>query len=114
MHLLTKINDHTFKYINQSGQAYPAVSYLMQEGNTTRMYPQALLKQYHDLAEGVDWYEYDMNAYFNSEITWYYEVMIHIFNSLFSQNMFFVNFIRFLIINSFSFSLSLSFLYDNT
>ncbi|KAI7859856.1 hypothetical protein BDC45DRAFT_474726 [Circinella umbellata] len=56
-----------------TGQAYPSVSYLMQEGNTTRMYPQALLKQYHNLAKSVDWYEYDMNAYFNSEITWYYE-----------------------------------------
>ena len=58
----------------------------MQEGNTTRMYPQALLKQYHGLAESVDWYEYDMNAYFNNEITWYFEVMIHVFNSSFYQN----------------------------
>ncbi|KAI8140835.1 hypothetical protein BJV82DRAFT_542310 [Fennellomyces sp. T-0311] len=56
-----------------TGQAYPAVSYLMQEGEATRMYPQALLKQYKNLPSDVDWYSYDMNAQFNSEIKWYFE-----------------------------------------
>ncbi|KAI9497547.1 hypothetical protein BDB00DRAFT_951721 [Zychaea mexicana] len=56
-----------------TGQAYPSVSYLMQEENSIRMYPQALLKQYTNLSAQVDWYEYDMNAQFNSEIDWYFE-----------------------------------------
>ncbi|KAI9255791.1 hypothetical protein BDA99DRAFT_442071 [Phascolomyces articulosus] len=62
-----------FFFQHVSGQAYPSVSYLMEEGNTTRMYPQAILKQYPEFTDSIDWYKYDMNAQFNSEINWYYE-----------------------------------------
>lgn len=59
------------------GQAFPAVSYLMtdQSDNTTRMYPQALLKQYTKLDAQPDWSSFDINAQFNSDIDWYFEVL---------------------------------------
>ena len=69
------------------GQAYPAVSYLMQKqsspnnngANITSMYPQALLKQYDNLPKQPNWTAYDMNAQFNSQIDWYFEVIMRVF-----------------------------------
>ncbi|KAI8985908.1 hypothetical protein BDB01DRAFT_720963 [Pilobolus umbonatus] len=56
------------------GQAYPSISYLMvdQSDNITRMYPQALLKQYTYLQPQPKWNEYDIIAQFNSELDWHF------------------------------------------
>ncbi|KAI8087696.1 uncharacterized protein B0P05DRAFT_577981 [Gilbertella persicaria] len=56
------------------GQAYPTLSYIMVDStdNMTRMYPQALLKQFTDLAVKPNWVQYDINAEFNNEISWYF------------------------------------------
>ncbi|KAG0170083.1 hypothetical protein DFQ28_002514 [Apophysomyces sp. BC1034] len=64
----------TTKGIRAIGQAYPAVSYLMTDrtDNTTRMYPQAILKQYTYIPIRPQWYSYDMNAQFNSDVAWYF------------------------------------------
>ncbi|KAF7732868.1 hypothetical protein EC973_000144 [Apophysomyces ossiformis] len=40
--------------------------------NTTRMYPQAILKQYTHIPVQPQWSPYDMNAQFNSDVTWYF------------------------------------------
>lgn len=59
------------------GQAYPTVSYLMTDptDNVTRMYPQAILKQYiHQLPGQPEWTTYDISAQFNSDVQWYFEV----------------------------------------
>lgn len=42
--------------------------------NMTRMYPQALLKQYRNLKERPQWAPFDINAKFNSDINWYFDV----------------------------------------
>lgn len=42
--------------------------------NMTRMYPQALLKQFHHLGEVPNWASFDINAKFDSDIDWYFEV----------------------------------------
>lgn len=47
------------------------------EANITSMYPQALLKQYDNLPKQPNWTAYDMNAQFNSQIDWYFEVFMH-------------------------------------
>lgn len=56
------------------GQAYPSISYIMvdQTDNITRMYPQALLKQYTDLSVQPSWTYYDIDAQFNSQVDWYF------------------------------------------
>jgi hypothetical protein len=42
--------------------------------NMTRMYPQALLKQFRHLGEVPNWASFDINAKFDSDINWYFEV----------------------------------------
>lgn len=42
--------------------------------NMTRMYPQALLKQFRHLGEVPNWASFDINAKFDSDIDWYFEV----------------------------------------
>ncbi|CAO3632143.1 unnamed protein product [Cunninghamella echinulata] len=56
-------------------QAYPSVSYLMtdQSDNTTRLYPQPILKQFIKLESKPQWYKYDIIVQFNSDIDWYFE-----------------------------------------
>ncbi|KAI8381185.1 uncharacterized protein BYT42DRAFT_565624 [Radiomyces spectabilis] len=56
------------------GQAFPTVSYLMTDptDNVTRMYPQAILKQFTHVLR-PSWTTYDMNAQFNSEVNWYFQ-----------------------------------------
>ncbi|KAG0783677.1 hypothetical protein G6F22_008587 [Rhizopus arrhizus] len=56
------------------GQAYPTISYIMIDNtdNMTRMYPQALLKQYTKLSVQPAWAYYDINAQFNSQVNWYF------------------------------------------
>ncbi|KAI8060104.1 hypothetical protein BC940DRAFT_312778 [Gongronella butleri] len=56
------------------GQAYPSLSYLMTDhsDNMTRMYPQALLKQFKDLRPKPNWAKYDIIAQFNQEANWYF------------------------------------------
>lgn len=63
-----------FLYI--SGSAYPAVSHMMTDtsDNITRMYPQALLKQFRNLEENPRWASVDINAKFNSDANWYMDV----------------------------------------
>lgn len=58
------------------GQAYPTISYIMIDNtdNMTRMYPQALLKQYTKLSVQPAWAYYDINAQFNSQVNWYFVV----------------------------------------
>ncbi|CAO3686227.1 unnamed protein product [Umbelopsis ramanniana] len=41
--------------------------------NMTRMYPQALLKQFRHLGEVPNWASFDINAKFDSDIDWYFE-----------------------------------------
>ncbi|ORZ25872.1 hypothetical protein BCR42DRAFT_16364 [Absidia repens] len=43
-----------------------------QSDNTTRMYPQATLKQFTQLKPKPQWLEYDIIAQFNSDNNWYY------------------------------------------
>ncbi|KAL0092746.1 hypothetical protein J3Q64DRAFT_1695254 [Phycomyces blakesleeanus] len=56
------------------GLAYPTVSYLMNDptDGVTRMYPQAMLKQFTNLTVIPRWATYDINAMFNSDISWYF------------------------------------------
>ncbi|RCH92312.1 hypothetical protein CU097_010947 [Rhizopus azygosporus] len=56
------------------GQAYPTISYIMvdQTDNMTRLYPQALLKQFTNLSVKPNWAYYDINAEFNSQVNWYF------------------------------------------
>lgn len=42
--------------------------------NMTRMYPQAMLKQFDNLPAEPQWSEYDIKAQFNSEVDWYFPV----------------------------------------
>jgi hypothetical protein len=42
--------------------------------NMTRMYPQALLKQFRNLSEVPNWASIDINAKFDSDVNWYFEV----------------------------------------
>lgn len=60
------------------GQAYPTISYIMIDNtdNMTRLYPQALLKQYTNLTVKPNWTQYDIEAQFNSEVNWYFAVKI--------------------------------------
>ncbi|KAI8880849.1 hypothetical protein K501DRAFT_254234 [Backusella circina FSU 941] len=57
-----------------AGQAVPSVSYVMSDAsdNITRMYPQALLKQFTNLSVKPNWDQYDIDAQFNTEINWYF------------------------------------------
>ncbi|KAH8554599.1 hypothetical protein BGW37DRAFT_203741 [Umbelopsis sp. PMI_123] len=41
--------------------------------NMTRMYPQALLKQFRNLSEVPNWASIDINAKFDSDVNWYFE-----------------------------------------
>lgn len=50
-----------------------------QSDNTTRMYPQATLKQFTRLKPKPDWLEYDIIAQFNSDNNWYYSVSTIVF-----------------------------------
>jgi hypothetical protein len=61
-----------------AGQAVPSVSYVMLDSsdNITRMYPQALLKQFTNLSVKPNWDQYDIDAQFNTEINWYFAVSI--------------------------------------
>ncbi|KAI8334783.1 hypothetical protein BC941DRAFT_432151 [Chlamydoabsidia padenii] len=56
------------------GQTSPSVSYLMtdQTDNMTRMYPQAILKQFTRLEPKPSWIEYDIISQFNGDNYWYY------------------------------------------
>ncbi|KAI9277407.1 hypothetical protein BY458DRAFT_504887 [Sporodiniella umbellata] len=56
------------------GQAFPTISYLMTDrsDNVTRMYPQALLKQFTQLPTKPSWAHYDITAQFNSAVNWYF------------------------------------------
>ncbi|OBZ91589.1 Uncharacterized protein PB7E8.01 [Choanephora cucurbitarum] len=53
---------------------YPSASYAMVDStdNVVRLYPQALLKQFTNLAVKPNWAEYDMNVQLNSKINWYF------------------------------------------
>ncbi|KAI8888932.1 hypothetical protein K501DRAFT_239684 [Backusella circina FSU 941] len=57
-----------------AGQATPTISYIMSDlsDNTTRMYPQALLKQFTHLSTTPQWDEYDITASFNTEMDWHF------------------------------------------
>jgi hypothetical protein len=59
-----------------AGQATPTISYIMSDlsDNTTRMYPQALLKQFTRLSTTPQWDEYDITASFNTEMDWHFIV----------------------------------------
>lgn len=61
------------------GQAYPTISYIMvdQTDNMTRLYPQALLKQFTNLSVKPNWAYYDINAEFNSQVNWYFFVSVN-------------------------------------
>ncbi|ORX59728.1 hypothetical protein DM01DRAFT_302262 [Hesseltinella vesiculosa] len=61
------------------GQAYPSVSYLMVDtsDNMTRMYPQALLKQF-PIQPKPSWSKFDINAQFNTEANWYFDTPTNI------------------------------------
>ncbi|KAI9485572.1 MAG: hypothetical protein EXX96DRAFT_471633 [Benjaminiella poitrasii] len=65
--------DHSSTYTS-IGQAYPAISYIMVDhsDNSTRMYPQPLLKQFKNLSVKPNWVQYDINAHFNSKANWYF------------------------------------------
>ncbi|KAI9006574.1 hypothetical protein CLU79DRAFT_780076 [Phycomyces nitens] len=56
------------------GLAYPTVSYLMNDptDGVIRMYPQAMLKQFTKLTVIPKWAQYDINAMFNSDVSWYF------------------------------------------
>ncbi|KAG1139746.1 hypothetical protein G6F37_009510 [Rhizopus arrhizus] len=56
------------------GQSFPTISYIMTDksDNMTRMYPQALLKQFTNLPVKPNWAHYDINAQFNSDVNWYF------------------------------------------
>jgi hypothetical protein len=60
------------------GSAYPAVSHMMTDAsdNMTRMYPQALMKQFRNLGETPSWASVDINAKFNSDANWYIDVSL--------------------------------------
>lgn len=66
------------------GSAYPAVSHLMTDksDNMTRMYPQALLKQFHNLKERPQFASFDINAKFNSDVYWYFDVRCRFYHAM--------------------------------
>lgn len=63
------------------GQSFPTISYIMTDksDNMTRMYPQALLKQFTNLPVKPNWAHYDINAQFNSDVNWYFIVSSHLY-----------------------------------
>ncbi|KAI8645819.1 hypothetical protein BD408DRAFT_381496 [Parasitella parasitica] len=56
------------------GQAFPSISYVMVDNTDgmTRLYPQPLLKQFTGLSVKPTWTQYDIEAQFNNEISWYF------------------------------------------
>jgi hypothetical protein len=42
--------------------------------NMTRMYPQALMKQFRNLTERPQYAAFDINGKFNSDVNWYFDV----------------------------------------
>ncbi|CAO3639543.1 unnamed protein product [Cunninghamella blakesleeana] len=73
--LLSDNNNNSNNKEVSIGQAFPSVSYLMIDtsDNTTRVYPQAILKQFSHLDSKPQWYKYDIIAQFNSDINWFFE-----------------------------------------